>query len=263
MATPSVVFRELYRHGFVETVFNARDPLRRDGWTLKNGSWSPLYINLRPLGAEPGLAWEVAEALARMLADKVPECDGIVGIDMAGVPLAALVSAAASQLRGRPLPFLYTRPLPGRGKVRSPEEAREVLGAMRSGPVSGWGGHRLVEGRLEDGARLVLIDDVSTSFGSKAIAREWVRFAAEASGVQVTCESAAIIVDREQGAQEQAAAEGMRLFSLIGLKSEGLALLAGLMPPAQHAFLARYLDDPASLQDDAVRAAALAEARGA
>ncbi len=256
------ILLELYHQGFIETVFNAADPARRaSGWTLKSGTWSPWYINLRPLGAAPALAWEIARAMARLIADADPEVSGLVGIDMAGVPLAALVSAAFPHEVGRPMPFLFTRPLPGRGKVRSPEEAREVLAGMRGEGVSQWGGHCLVEGRMHAGDKLLLLDDVSTSFGSKAIAREWVRFESERQGIPVQCSTAAVIVDREQGACEQAAALGMQMFSLLGLKTEGLEILAEVMQPTQHAFLSRYQTDPTAFQDAELRGEALARAR--
>ena len=64
------ILLDLYRYGFVETIFNTQDPKHFDGWTLKNGSWSPWYLNLRPIGSEPRLLNNIGYTMNLMLQEE-------------------------------------------------------------------------------------------------------------------------------------------------------------------------------------------------
>ena len=111
----------LYRAGLIETLFHCRDMQRaQQGWTLKSGIWSPLYINLRPIGAHPELLAEIGAALAEMIHGCCPRADLLLGVHMAGIPLAT-AAALADRRAGGGLSFAYTRPFPGGRSPRTPE----------------------------------------------------------------------------------------------------------------------------------------------
>jgi orotate phosphoribosyltransferase len=107
--------------------------------------WSPFYIQARSIPSHPEVLHFVGDALAQVIQNEVGECEHLVGLATAGIPLA---TAAALKLGA---PMCYTRKIPG---IRSLDD------------ILSWkdyGEHSLVEGELTDGARLVLIDDVSES----------------------------------------------------------------------------------------------------
>ncbi len=243
------IIRELYRYGMIETLFNSSDELKRKkGWVLKSGVWSPWYLNLRPLGAAPELAAKIGHYLALLIQKEIPEATGIVGVDMAGIPLAALVSCEAYRNLSWRLPFLYTRPIPGYGKIRTPEQARNALKELKS--EKDWGGHQLLEGRLKNNDVLVIVDDMVTSFGSKEIARELALFQAQKNGItELMCDYAVVVLDREQGAEKQAESAGMTLHSLIKFKREGLFWLKEVMHGYEFELIKEYQENVDRFQD--------------
>ena len=90
------VLKDLYNHGFIETLYNTEDKKhQREGWELKNGSWSPWYFNLRPVGAIPRVVSDIAYVMNHMIRDEVPDLDQIAGIEMAGVPLVSAIGTAS------------------------------------------------------------------------------------------------------------------------------------------------------------------------
>ncbi len=257
--SPREIMMGLYRAGLVETVFHCRDPRHgREGWTLKSGIWSPLYINLRPIGAHPELLLAVGSALAALIRERCPDAELVLGVHMAGIPLATAAVLAARVAGGEPLRLAYTRPFPGGRSPRTVEEARDLLAR---GAEDGWGGHRLIEGDLHPGCRVVILDDIVTGFGSKLIARELLEHEARVRGIpEVICRDVVVVLDREQGAAAEAERQGMGLHSLIRLRPEGLAWLEGLAPAGEIAAIRAYLEDPGRFQDPAVRAELLARA---
>ena len=158
----------LYEKGFIQTLWNAEGEHADTGWTLKNGSWSPLYINLRQIGNDPKIADKIGIALSLMLHEdeNLKDCNKVVGIEMAGIPIAVAASLSCYNLRGEIRPYLYTRPLAE--KVRTVEEARTLLEREKAG--GGYGEKYFLEGRLEEGDNLCLIDDVAMDFASNLIA---------------------------------------------------------------------------------------------
>ena len=76
---------------------------------------------------------------------------------------------------------------------------------------------KAIEGVLEDGDVLCLVDDLVTGLTSKVTARAQVRAELDRRGIQnATCDDIAVLVDRQQGASEAAKNAGMKLHSLIG-----------------------------------------------
>ncbi len=249
---------ELYEKGFIQTLYNGKSEKRDEGWILKNGSWSPLYINLRQIGDEPMLVEKIGKALSLMFISEeaFTYCNKVVGIEMAGIPIAVATSIAGKISGEDSIPYLYTRPLAE--KVRTVEEACALLEKERAGD---YGEKYFLEGRLQDRDNLCLIDDVAMDFESKLIAREIVRYVAERRGVQISCNSSLVVFDREQGAQEVAEKEGMSLRSLIKFKSQALDWLQQEMKSEERALIIDYLNDTGKYQNRDVQREALERAR--
>jgi len=218
----------LYERRMIRTFF--RD--KPEGWTLISGLYSPLYIQLRPLVSFPDVFDTVCRAMARMIAEEAPEITRIIGIAMAGVPVAAGMALVGG------VPAGFTRKLEG---IRSVE-------ALRAAIVS-YGEHALIEGELDAGDQIALVDDLVTRFDSKLIALEQVRHEVAKRGfVGVECRTVAVVLDREQGGAESAREADVKLLSLVPFKSVGLPLLKGSLHPAEWDAISRYLDDPAQFQ---------------
>ena len=228
------IAERLHEHGLVRTWY--RD--RPEGWTLVSGLWSPFYIQLRPLCSYPDLLCDTGKALGRMIREEIPEATKVVGIAMAGIPLAMATAVTCG------LPAAYTRKIEG---VRSAEELAEKLRE--------YGEHAQVEGELTDGDRLVLVDDLVTRFDSKLMAVKQVEFEIQRRGLKdVTCEHVAVVVDREQGAAELARESGISLHALTRFVSETIPWLASKMTRLETEVLLEYLLTPERFQKEDVRA---------
>lgn len=223
----------LYENRMIRTFY--RD--KPEGWVLVSGLYSPLYIQLRPLASYPKVFERVCRATARMLREESPEITRVIGIAMAGVPIAA----GLSLLGGIPAGF-----------TRKMENVKSVESFRRA--VASYGEHSVLEGELEAGDRIALVDDLVTRFDSKQVALEMVRHEVQRRGlVDVECREVLVVLDREQGGAAAAAEAGVTLLSLIPFKTVGLPLLEPVMNRAEWETISRYLDDPRMFQDPDVR----------
>jgi uridine monophosphate synthetase len=223
----------LYQHRMVRTFY--RD--KPEGWTLISGLYSPLYVQLRPLSSHPHVFETVCRAMARMLREEAPEVNRIIGIAMAGVPLAAGMGLLGG------FPSGFTRKMEG---VKTVDRLREVIGS--------YGEHALIEGELVSGDCIALVDDLVTRFDSKLIALEQAKHEAARRGLQnIRCDTVAVVLDREQGGQESARSAGVSLISLIPLKTAGLDVLREVLHPEEWDVINRYLQDSAPFQDRKVQ----------
>lgn len=224
----------LYERRMIRTFF--RD--KPEGWTLVSGLYSPLYIQLRPLVSHPRVFETVCRSMARMIAEEAPEITRIIGIAMAGVPIAAGMALVGG------MPAGFTRKMEG---IRS-------VAALRAAIVS-YGEHALIEGELATGDRLALVDDLVTRFDSKLIALEQVRHEVTRQNLSsVECRTVAVVLDREQGGAGSAHDAGVKLLSLVPFKTVGLPLLQETMHSAEWDAISRYLEDPAQFQAAEVQA---------
>jgi orotate phosphoribosyltransferase len=223
----------LYDHGLFRTWYKAKP----EGWTLVSGMWSPVYLQLRELSSHPRLLAATGVALARMINRDVPEADCLIGVAFAGIPLAIAASLASG------VPAGMTRKISG----RTEEETARAL--------ERYGEHATVEGTFGSGSRLVLVDDLVTRFDSKLTAAQQVRHEVERRGLtDVSCEDVVVLVDREQGAAETAAARGFRLHALVRLRGQGLEWLRPRLTPTEYQVLSDYFTDPDPFQEPAEQA---------
>jgi orotate phosphoribosyltransferase len=228
------LIRALYEHGMIRTWF--RDNPR--GWTLVSGLWSPLYIQLRPLASYPTLLRRVGSALGRLIHEDCPEVTRLVGVATAGIPIATAISLDTD------MPACFTRKLEG---LRSLDEFDRF--------VKAYGEHSMVEGILEDGDRVGIIDDLVTRFDSKVVALKQLAHEVTLRGLTgVRCSDVIVLLDREQGAGEVARGYGVTLQSLIPFRSKGLGWLRDILADREYEVLVEYLRDSSAYQDPRVQA---------
>ena len=222
------IMKDIYEQRMILT--SVRD--RPEGWTLHSELWSPFYIQLRILCSFPETLKLVGNALSIMIEEEAPSVNRLVGIAFAGVPIATAVSVESG------IPACHTRKVIG---VRTEKELHEVNGK--------YGHHSLMEGEVEDGDTLCLIDDLVTGMESKLVARNQVIAELDKRGVSdVTIDDIAVIVDRQQGARDRAKDLDIRLHSLIDLVDEGLPAIKNLMSEEEYQIVSDYLSDPTSIK---------------
>jgi orotate phosphoribosyltransferase len=165
-----------------------RRSLRVGGsFKLASGRTSSVYLNLKPTMLDPDGARLIGAALAEKAA--ALGADYVGGLEMGAVPLVASV-AAMSAVAGKPVKAVFIR-------KQAKDHGTQSL-------VEG-----LAEGESLAGKKVVVVEDVTTTGGSslKAVA------ALRAAGA--TVENVVTVVDREEGATEAFAAEGIALHALF------------------------------------------------
>jgi orotate phosphoribosyltransferase len=169
--------------------------LRFGVFTLASGKQSAYYIDLRVLPSFPGYFRLGIRALKDLVAEKV----GLFDI-FASVPTSGLVfgSALAYEM-GKP--FMY----------------------VRKDPKS-YGTNKMIEGFLNPGSKVVIVDDVATTGTSLSSAVEIIR----TNGGIV--EDVIALVDRHEGAQDKLKEMGIKLNAVVGINDIVNALYdAGLI----------------------------------
>jgi orotate phosphoribosyltransferase len=156
-------------------------------FTLASGKKSSLYFNLKPTMMHPDGAYWLGHALLDAI-DGEPAAY-IGGLELGAVPLVTTMAAASAE-RGAPLPAFFVR-----------KKAKE------------YGAKQLIEGlgpgESLSGQHVIAVEDTSTTGGSLLQAIAAVR---EAGGV---VEAAVTVIDRQEGATEALAAEGVRLLRVF------------------------------------------------
>jgi orotate phosphoribosyltransferase len=127
----------------------------------------------------------VGRLMLEALAD-LGGCDAVAGVELGGCPLASAV-ALTSHLRGTPKDAVYVRK-----------------------EVKDHGSRRQLEGNalLPEGARIVILEDVTTTGGSTLKAAEKVKSAGYVVAGVVT------LVDRLEGGREAIEAAGLELAAI-------------------------------------------------
>jgi uridine monophosphate synthetase len=221
------IMRDIYDKRMVLT--SIRD--KPEGWTLHSGLWSPFYIQLRELCSYPETLAKVGKALSILIREKAPHVNRLVGVAFAGIPIATSISLESG------IPACHTRKILG---VRTEEEMKQA--------IITYGQHSFLEGVIEDGDVLCLVDDLVTGMESKVVARDQVLGEIEKRGLSdVKCDDIAVLLDRHQGAQQRAHDLNLRLHYLIDIINDGLPILKDSMSANEYSIIADYLTNQESL----------------
>ncbi len=191
-------------------VIDPRRPFR-----LVSGRLSPVYVDCRRLISFPRAREAVTEGFAELVEREIglEAIDMIAGGETAGIPFAAFLA----QRLGKPM--IYVR--------------KEPKGYGRGGQI---------EGVLEPGQRVLLVEDLVTDGGSKLRFKEGVE---RAGGVMRDCLTVFEYFSERAGlrrAREALAAQGLRLHSLTNW-DEVLELAAGRFTPDELAEVLAFLKE--------------------
>ena len=156
-------------------------------FALASGKRSPIYIDLRLLASHPAILRQVASAYAELVQHIIDEHDLPAGLHLAAIPYAALPIGTAVALE-MDLPLIYPR-----------REVKEH------------GTARAIEGQFHSGDEAIVLDDLITTGGSKLAAIAPL----EAAGLEIR--HVVVLIDREQGGQEELANAGYQLHRVLGL----------------------------------------------
>jgi orotate phosphoribosyltransferase len=169
-----------------------RDSLRLGRFTLASGRSSHYYIDGRKvtLGAEG--ARLIGRGVLGLLAEH-GEVAAVGGLTMGADPIVGATLALA--------------PENGRGELR---------GFLVRKQAKGHGTGNLVEGPLEPGSTVAIVDDVATTGGSSLLAVD----AVESLGCKVAIVVA--VLDRLEGAADNFAARGLAFRSLLTIRDLGV-----------------------------------------
>lgn len=159
--------------------------LLEGNFTLRSGRKSNYYLDKYLFETQPTLLRELARRLARYVTDQV---DRIAGAELGGIALAAATALETGK------PFLIVR------------SSRKV----------GYGTGKLIEGRLEPGERVLLVEDVCTSGGQALEACEALRQAG------ATVSTVVVTIDRQEGGREAIERAGLRFEALFTAADLGI-----------------------------------------
>jgi len=155
-------------------------------FTLRSGKKSKYYLDKYLFETQPTLLRELGKRFAEYVHEGI---DRIAGAELGGIALAAATSLETGK------PFVIVR------------NAKKV----------GYGTDKLIEGKLEQGDRVLLVEDIATS-GGQAI--EAMKVLTDAGA---TVDRLVVVVDREEGGRANVEEAGYTFESLFTSDALGIA----------------------------------------
>ena len=149
-------------------------------FTLASGARSSYYVDIKKASTNPKVLYLISHLMAIRMQDLNIRPDRIAGVVLGSVPLAAALSLATG------VPYVMIR-----------KEKKDH------------GTGKLIEGDLEAGDRVLVVEDVITTAGSSIKAIETLR----AAGAVVT--DVISVIDREGGGRENLAEAGVDFHPLV------------------------------------------------
>lgn len=156
-------------------------------FTLRSGRKSKYYLDKYLFETQPTLLRELGVRLARFVTDHV---DRIAGAELGGIALAAATSLETGK------PFVI----------------------VRNAKKTGYGTGKLIEGKLEKGDRVLLVEDVATSGGQAVEACQTLKDAG------ATVDTVVVTIDRQEGAREAMESAGLRFEALFTTTDLGVRI---------------------------------------
>ena len=180
-------------------------------FTWASGIKSPIYCDNRLILTSPEVRSKVEQAIADTITAEYPECEVLMGTSTAGIAHAAI----AAHILGKPM-----------GYVR--------------GSAKDHGRNNRIEGRLDTGAKVVVIEDLISTGGSAIDVVEALREAgAEVLGI------VSIYTYGMQKGLDRLAAANARNVSLTNFDATvSIAAESGFIKPEDAEKLFRFRDNP-------------------
>jgi orotate phosphoribosyltransferase len=181
-------------------------------FTWASGIKSPIYCDNRLILTAPKVREEVEKALVKTIEKEYPDCEVLMGTSTAGIAHAAIVAHLME------LPMGYVR-----------------------GGTKDHGRGNQIEGKLEPGQKVVVVEDLISTGGSVVEVVEVLR----AAGAQVLGIASIFTYGMQKGVEKLAAA-GVKNVSLSNLDVLlDVAEDIGELRPGQKEALLRFRDNPA------------------
>jgi len=155
-------------------------------FTLRSGRKSRYYLDKYLFETQPHLLRALALRLAAFV---TPDVQRIAGAELGGIALAAATSLETG------IPFVIVR------------NARKA----------DYGTGKLIEGRLEAGERVVLVEDIATSGGQAVEAVKTLR------GAGAVVDTVVVVIDRQEGGRAVVEAAGCRFEALFTREDLGIS----------------------------------------
>ena len=153
----------------------AADAVQYGEFELSHGGTSDYYVDKYLFETDPDCLAQIAEAFAEQVGDTK-----LAGVALGAVPLVSVTSVETGN------PYVIVR-----------KQQKD------------YGTANLVEGRLDEGEEVVVLEDIATTGQSAVDAVEALREAG------ATVNRVLVVVDREEGAAENLADHGVELESLL------------------------------------------------
>lgn len=147
-------------------------------FTLRSGKKSKYYLDKYLFETQPTLLRELAGRFARYVDERI---DRIAGAELGGIALAAATALETGK------PFVI----------------------VRNAKKAGYGTGKLIEGKLEEGDRVLLVEDIATS-GGQAI--EAMKVLTDAGA---TVDRLVVVIDRQEGGRQNVEEAGFTFEALF------------------------------------------------
>jgi len=166
------------------TFLHQKEIIKFGDFTLASGKSSSYYVDLRLVPSYP----HEFRMMVKYLENQITEDIGLDNFEsIVSVPTGGLVIASALAIE-TVKPLIYVRSKP-----------------------KDYGTSKSVEGKIHDGMKVVMIDDVATTGGSVVNAIK------SLTEVNVPVKDAYVIVDRMEGANEALAELGVKMHSILNI----------------------------------------------
>ena len=170
----------------------ARKALKRGTFTLASGRTASFYLDAKQVVLDAEGAMLVGQAILARLAAQPQFPDAVGGMSIGADPITGAVVTMAG-VAGRPLKGFMIR--------KEPKDH---------------GTKRYVEGPVEPGQRVVIVEDVTTTGGSSLLAID------RAQEFGLVVDRVITVIDRLAGAEAAFAARGIPLESLLTIRDLGI-----------------------------------------
>ncbi len=168
-----------------------KEALSRGNFVLSSGKTSNYYLDGRIITLTPEGAYLVASIILQMVKDR--KIDAIGGPTLGADPIVGAIAALA-----------YLNKIPVKTFIVRKAVKAHGMGKQIEGPI------------LASGSKVILVDDVATTGKALIEAKD----ALDKAGI--IADTAFVIVDRKEGADNNLAQVGLKLESIFTIKDFGL-----------------------------------------